>query len=64
MLLQFSYEAASASLEQLHSKWKDSIGIRSNESGDSVAVRQVESAVALYLRRVSSKHDVGSIIQV
>ena len=33
-------------------------------AGDSVAVKQVEAAVALYLRRVSTKHDTTNIIEV
>lgn len=58
-----SYVECMASLEQLHDKWKSCIGISTEES-DRVAVRQMESAVGLYLRRMSSKHDVTSIMQV
>lgn len=63
LTVQFSYKEATSSLEQLHSKWKDSLGVSPDNSA-SVAVQQLESAVALYLRRASSKHDVTSIIQV
>lgn len=58
-----AYMECTASLEQLHNKWKACIGISTEES-DKVAGRQLESAVSLYLRRMSSKHDVTSIIQV
>ena len=61
--MQFSYKEATASLEQLHSKWKELLDISPDSSG-GVAVRQLESAVGLYLRRVSSKRDVTSITKV
>ena len=61
--VQFSYKEATASLEQLHSKWKELLDISPDSSG-GVAVRQLESAVGLYLRRVSSKRDVTSITKV
>ena len=31
---------------------------------ESLAVKQLESAVGVYLRRVSSHHDVATILQV
>lgn len=53
----------SAALEQAHVKWKQAVAI-SEDIEDRSAVRQLESAMALYLRRVSSKHDVSPIVQV
>ena len=58
-----SYIECTNSLEQLHDKWKSCINVSTEES-DSLAVRQLESAVGLYLRRMTSKHDVTPIIQV
>jgi len=61
-LPQFAYRASCASLERLGEEWKKSLGV--NGVQDEVAVAQLESAVGLYLRRVSTTHDISTIIEV
>ena len=51
----------------MHRQWKTPLGIDAEGGevgGESAAARQLEAAVGLYLRKMSSKHDVSSIMQV
>ena len=60
---QSSYECSRISLEQLHSRWRDTLDV-GTRTGDSVAVKHLESAVGLYLKRVCRDHDVADVVQV